>query len=562
MNDERRQPDATGLTIREQAELALKLPAARRLELLLRSPKPMRLVRALPDADLYLTVREVGPADAMPLISLASAAQLMHLIDLESWRSDRFDAERCGAWVALILEAGEPPLKRFLRSADDELLAMLFQNWICVKQIEYEDSAEVHGHGESETGSEQGLVTPDGYYRFSPAIPEHAPAIRNLLQFFYRSDPERYQEVLWSAQWELPLELEEKALHWRQSRLEEHGFPPWDEAISVYAPPTGERRRAEPLPPSDPDGLAAPRSLVTVQGSPGPLVAAVNLLGGEVREIVLHQTISLANHLLVADSEDTGDPDAHRRALAKAGGYIGIALALRGAELPADAAKMLTEVPAMELFREGFAEATRLQRRARDLLQGGWAGDHPRALEMLDTPIRKRLRALLAPRPMYVEFDEGGNAGEPRDFATRSEIEESHVSLEMAEVVGRLLVRGLGLDIGRLVEAGEAAAVRPYRFSTVLLTLLAWHAARGELRSDPLPPEIAALLIRDLAAAERALDTMIGELAKRFAIDERESSILQAFGRFCMKILVEECGSLDPSAPVDPRYVSCLLLED
>ena len=82
-----------GLEIRQQAELALRLPAADRLDLLLHAPRPMRLVRSLPDADLYLTVREVGPSDALPLVALASSEQILHLVDLESWRMDRFDAK-------------------------------------------------------------------------------------------------------------------------------------------------------------------------------------------------------------------------------------------------------------------------------------------------------------------------------------------------------------------------------------------------------------------------------------------------------------------------------------
>ena len=109
----RRSPEAlkrqiATLTIRQQAELALRLPAAERLQLMLHAPKPMRLVRTLPDADLYLTVREVGPGDALPMLALASASQITHLLDLESWRRDRFDPERAGAWVALLCEAGEP----------------------------------------------------------------------------------------------------------------------------------------------------------------------------------------------------------------------------------------------------------------------------------------------------------------------------------------------------------------------------------------------------------------------------------------------------------------------
>jgi len=37
--------------------------------------------------------------------------------------------------------------------------------------------------------------------------------------------------------------------------------------------------------------------------------------------------------------------------------------------------------------------------------------------------------------------------------------------------------------------------------------------------------------------------------------------VLTAFGRACCEELAAECGALDPGVPVDPRYVSCLLIE-
>ena len=95
------------LSLRQQAELVLRLPAEQRAAFLLDAPKPMALVRALPDGDFYLTVREVGPEGALPLLALASANQIAHLLDLESWRRDRFDPLRSGAWVALLVD---PPL--------------------------------------------------------------------------------------------------------------------------------------------------------------------------------------------------------------------------------------------------------------------------------------------------------------------------------------------------------------------------------------------------------------------------------------------------------------------
>ena len=39
-----------------------------------------------------------------------------------------------------------------------------------------------HGHGFTESGDEEGLVSPDGNYRFSPIIKEHAVAARRIAQ--------------------------------------------------------------------------------------------------------------------------------------------------------------------------------------------------------------------------------------------------------------------------------------------------------------------------------------------------------------------------------------------
>jgi hypothetical protein len=244
------------LSIREQAEVALRLPPHQRLELLLHAPRPMRLVRTLPESEFYLTVREIGPTDALPLIALASAPQLQFLLDLESWRRDRFDADRSGAWIALMLEAGEPTIRRFLRGTDETQLTLLFQRWARVEPIVHEEDPGKHGQGMTETGDELGLVTPDGNYRMRPAIKEHGPALQRIAQALFVDQPERFQLILWAALHELPAELEEQALGWRQSRLEERGFPPWDEALSVYAPPEGTRAHATAPRPVDMDGLA------------------------------------------------------------------------------------------------------------------------------------------------------------------------------------------------------------------------------------------------------------------------------------------------------------------
>lgn len=124
------------LDIRQQVELVLRLPAEERARFLLEAPKPMALVRSLPDGDFYLTAREIGPQGALPLLALASASQIAHLLDLESWRRDRFDPGRCGAWVALLVEAGDATILRFARTIDDETLILLFRLWANVKPLD------------------------------------------------------------------------------------------------------------------------------------------------------------------------------------------------------------------------------------------------------------------------------------------------------------------------------------------------------------------------------------------------------------------------------------------
>jgi len=561
--------ELAALSLREQAELALRLPAEMRAELLLHAPRPMRLVRSIADADFYLTVRELGPTDALPLLRLGSYEQLQYLIDLEAWRRDRFDEDRSGAWVAMLLEAGEPALRRFLRNTDEELLALMFHRWLRIRQLEYEDSPEVHGHGLTETGTGDTFVTPDGYFHYSPTVPEHAPAIRRILQLFFQEQPERYQRVIWSSLWEVSSELEEQARHWRQSRLEEHGFPPWEEARDVYAPPAGTRVHPAVPPLGDQDAWPASRFPLMPGESSNALAPALDMLAGEERERALHEVASLANHLLVADDADTGDPLAHRAVLEKAAGYLGIALTARAAEAPERAARVLAEVPVIELFREGYAAAVGLRHRARRLIRDGWPASHERALELLDPPILARVRAVLAPRPGFVEVDDTGELGEARDFRSLAEIDETRISLEMAEVVGELLFRHMDLDPAVLVEAADPRRAEPPRLGALLLTTLAWHATRGELRSHPLPADVIADFLRTVAsrrtaapqAPQRAFERLLNRLVEEYSLDAREGALIRGFGRFALEQLSGACAGLDPGVPVDPRFVSCLLID-
>ena len=116
----------------------------------------------------------------------------------------------------------------------------------------------------------------------------------------------------------------------------------------------------------------------------------------------------------------------------------------------------------------------------------------------------------------------------------------------------------------------EVAGSNPVAPTTnVRLDSIARHAARGETRGDALPDDVVADFLRDVAsrrtasedAPTRALEALIVSWTAEFDLTEREKALLRSFGRAGLERLSSECAGLEPGVPVDPRYVSCLLLE-
>jgi hypothetical protein len=83
-----------------QARAALaKARGRRRLDVVLDAKSPQALVRALPADEVYLTIREVGLGDAVPLVQLASPEQFKVFLDLAAWSSGVFDPRKALPWL-------------------------------------------------------------------------------------------------------------------------------------------------------------------------------------------------------------------------------------------------------------------------------------------------------------------------------------------------------------------------------------------------------------------------------------------------------------------------------
>ena len=178
----------------------LRLPGKKALELILESPRPVTLVQSLAEEDLFWLVQEIGPEDALPILSLASNDQWQYLLDLELWTKDRLGIDSVNRWVGLLLKA-DP--ERFLiwglREHIDLIELHLF------KHIE----VKIRKEDESPSDFGEGYFSFDGLFYIRIKHEKYEETIRRLLERLVQHDLNKFRHVLLELAGVLPTEAEE-----------------------------------------------------------------------------------------------------------------------------------------------------------------------------------------------------------------------------------------------------------------------------------------------------------------------------------------------------------------
>ena len=158
--------------------------------------------------------------------------------------------------------------------------------------------------------------------------------------------------------WELSGETEEFALRWRTGRLEDLGFPPWDEAIRLYHFIEPERR--DRLPEGghslDVEPWALPvwlPQLPSVEGADPRVFRALAALPDEARRAGFYAFVSLANRVAIADRMPLGDVESTPAAIAKAARFASLGLAHLAERHALEDSALLQRAGLEYLFRLG-----------------------------------------------------------------------------------------------------------------------------------------------------------------------------------------------------------------
>lgn len=337
------------LTVDEQVALVCELPMAARTRLLDLLPAPEQVIPALPEAELCFTAKAVGLADAGWILEYATNEQLQACLDLDIWRDHALDPATLGLWLNALDDAGEETLVRAARNIDTELLYLFLRSRIAAELKPNEEGWE----------PEAGSQTLEGQFYFRAlAEADDIAMVTRMLRGLFEHDYWLYFRMLQALTCEDPIENEEYALRWRNGRLEDLGFPTWEEAMRIY----GFLRPAQRVAlPAEALALATegwhlpvwiPRLPVGADARHLVFRAAAGL-GEAERRAFFFEFVALSNQVAVADRMPLGDAESTPQAIEKAARVSSRGLELLAKHHASDAVSMLRRVPVTWLFRVG-----------------------------------------------------------------------------------------------------------------------------------------------------------------------------------------------------------------
>jgi hypothetical protein len=428
--------------LRKERRHILQLAPEKALDAIQESSHAVPLVHSFPEQDFYFLIHDIGPEDSLPLLAMASARQWQYILDLEVWDDDRIDLEAVTYWLGLLAKADLP---RFIQWVLNEKL--IFVEYYLFQNIE----VRIREHDEDPSDFGDDFFTFDNvffirYIKKSVLSSDSLPVdearetlLNTLLSGLAAIEHTTFQKILLESTAMISAEFESEAFHWRNARLEEKGFLPFDTAIGVYYP----------LAPGDVATTVHKDMGASTEMMPVPMVT-MGLLENDhifaraLQQIDQHEMlmalelefVSLCNRIIVADRKTIREKKALGEMVRKACGYIHIGMQVIHDD-PDDTmsapalnrmAAMLCNIPLSHLFRVGYGRAVALKHRTERWLKDSWFRSQGLPLVFWDEAWTGVLGGLLLTRPLY--FDHYRTGVLYREFSDLDDLRITEDSLD------------------------------------------------------------------------------------------------------------------------------------
>lgn len=500
----------------------IPIDANERVERILTHQFAKDIVRSMDPQSLFNIIQEAGINDSYELVLLASAQQVQAFLDLDCWRRDEFDLDSFTEWIELLLQGDDKSFDELMRTMDREALVIWIREQVAI--FEWEHDRDV-----LDTISDPVSSSPDGVYALVFPNDERSGAqIRLLLERVYAYNLEFGMHLFKAVRWELTTDMMEHMYRMRNSRLNDLGFVPFEEAVEVYAwlepikwLESARKRLREPIAPARSTVGALPPVDYQLQGieqrlhardantfaralaSIGQLVAADEV--ASQADQILSQFRALANRIHIADLGNSSDQNVARKAVDRAQNHIGIALELLSPDSVEDRARALLNLPLKELHRVGFSAIQNLRTQSQKLVQrGNTTLIDTSPYSLLESEDEEMMRGLSGIRPVM-------HRGKGTPFSQLRDIQTIATRLGKIAFAELLFFAWLGADRKALAsDESITNGSETITFRTLFATLVFRAMMEpSEPSLDPLTTKQVNDVLREVAAAQHPFDRVL-----------------------------------------------------
>ncbi|HMA67406.1 MAG TPA: DUF6178 family protein [Desulfosalsimonadaceae bacterium] len=534
-------------------------------------PQPTALIHSFAEEDFFFLVHEIGPFDALELLAMASDRQWEYILDVEIWQKDQIHLKSVTHWLHLLLKAAPSRFTQWAMTQKPELIEFYLYNTVdlCIRSHD-QDPSELDGDFFTfDDVFYIRLIDPPEQRENDPeALDAQQAFLADMLKRLAMADHYRYQETLLRAANVLPAESEEEAYRFRNVRLAEKGFLPFDEAVGVYQPISAQaiQNRQKQIPARRTPELFFPVPLhhAAFLDKSQRFTRALSLIQlNEVLQQIQTEFAGLCNRIAAADQKPIYSREDLRSVVKKACGYLEIGferLVDKNSHLDDNKTAVLIKTyPLIDIFRLGYGLVLKLRKRAKAWRTQGWFANNRLALSFWDEYLVGMIGGLLVDRPRF--FDNYETEGLYREFASLADIKAAHRALKQAMAFDDIL-SCMGVATADLPEGFFIT------YKNLLLTLWTRNELHMAARTEPVPVEHFKAFYQKLWEEGRHPPHIREEMKSRFLTwlsgesGFTEGEIADTLGKALESLFAEIAGEYGDVAAkdLDPRFVPHFLL--
>lgn len=556
------------LPVRQQVDALLSLDWEARLRFIKNSPAPRDLLGRIPDEEVLLTMKSLGEEDALDLIALTSPRQLQFLLDVDLWSRDSVSDDKVIRWLEYLIGCGEGKVIEFVREADRDLMVLLLVKLVYL----------IPNEADIPIPADAPNIMPDEYFTILSRFPKETENIKLLLRVMRQWNRDVFYSLLFEAYGSAGPEMEERALRWRNSRLEEKGLLDFEEAIEIYGY-VGEEEAMdlvetrEPLPPPSEPSEAPSYPVRLTRGGTFFWEVLASVADRETRNRLRSEMAFAANRLLVADAGSVGDLESMRGALNRLFALSNVGLLFLSGGDREKGRDLLARLPIKDLFQTGVSRALDLKTRARALARRWWPAWRERGFALLAFPEDGVMKGLMERVPQYYAHAWSGDV-DFRDFGSMDEVRRTGEMLEELAAAADTCFTRLGVPAPSHADLDKkdtfVFGIEEIDLKNVMATGFVNFTFGGEFDIRPLEKTRIGSVFKvspgEKEAAERrlrreAVDDFLAWLRERSGLEGEAWRPLERFALGALGNLEEELKKVPSWTGLDPRYVRSVIIK-